>query len=127
MKVNIDLCRLILLKIEESSGCEIFDMEIENYNLEEIAYNSKRLEDENLITHTTIKYSEGKIYIFNVGGLTLEGQKFLNKIRDEKFFRKIKNEFVRIGKSITLEAFKNIVLNKLYSYGEDIIQHYDYF
>lgn len=127
MKVNIDLCRLILLKIEESSGCEIFDMEIENYNLEEIAYNSKRLEDENLITHTTIKYSEGKIYIFNVGSLTLEGQKFLNKIRDEKFFRKIKNEFVRIGKSITLEAFKNIVLNKLYSYGEDIIQHYDYF
>ena len=127
MKVNIDLCRLILLKIEESSGCEIFDMEIENYNLEEIAYNSKRLEDENLITHTTIKYSEGKIYIFNVGSLTLEGQKFLNKIRDEKFLRKIKNEFVRIGKSITLEAFKNIVLNKLYSYGEDIIQHYDYF
>lgn len=127
MKVNIDLCRLILLKIEESSGCEIFDMEIENYNLEEIAYNSKRLEDENLITHTTIKYSEGKIYIFNVGTLTLEGQKFLNKIRDEKFFRKIKNEFVRIGKSITLEAFKNIVLNKLYSYGEDIIQYYDYF
>lgn len=127
MKVNIDLCRLILLKIEESSGCEIFDMEIENYNLEEIAYNSKRLEDENLITHTTIKYSEGKIYIFNVGSLTFEGQKFLNKIRDEKFFRKIKNEFVRIGKSITLEAFKNIVLNKLYSYGEDIIQHYDYF
>ena len=127
MKVNIYLCRLILLKIEESSGCEIFDMEIENYNLEEIAYNSKRLEDENLITHTTIKYSEGKIYIFNVGSLTLEGQKFLNKIRDEKFFRKIKNEFVRIGKSITLEAFKNIVLNKLYSYGEDIIQHYDYF
>lgn len=127
MKVNIDLCRLILLKIEESSGCEIFDMEIENYNLEEIAYNSKRLEDENLITHTTIKYSEGKIYIFNVGSLTLEGQKFLNEIRDEKFFRKIKNEFVRIGKSITLEAFKNIVLNKLYSYGEDIIQHYDYF
>ena len=102
-------------------------MEIENYNLEEIAYNSKRLEDENLITHTTIKYSEGKIYIFNVGSLTFEGQKFLNKIRDEKFFRKIKNEFVRIGKSITLEAFKNIVLNKLYSYGEDIIQHYDYF
>lgn len=127
MKVNIDLCRLILLKIEESSGCEIFDMEIENYNLEEIAYNSKRLEDENLITHTTIKYSEGKIYIFNVGSLTLEGQKFLNEIRDEKFFRKIKNEFIRIGKSITLEAFKNIVLNKLYSYGEDIIQHYDYF
>lgn len=127
MKVNIDLCRLILLKIEESSGCEIFDMEIENYNLEEIAYNSKRLEDENLITHTTIKYSEGKIYIFNVGSLTFEGQKFLNKIRDEKFFRKIKNEFVRIGKSITLEVFKNIVLNKLYSYGEDIIQHYDYF
>lgn len=127
MKVNIDLCRLILLKIEESSGYEIFDMEIENYNLEEIAYNSKRLEDENLITHTTIKYSEGKIYIFNVGSLTLEGQKFLNKIRDEKFFRKIKNEFVRIGKSITLEAFKNIVLNKLYSYGEDFIQHYDYF
>lgn len=127
MKVNIDLCRLILLKIEESSGYEIFDMEIENYNLEEIAYNSKRLEDENLITHTTIKYSEGEIYIFNVGSLTLEGQKFLNKIRDEKFFRKIKNEFVRIGKSITLEAFKNIVLNKLYSYGEDFIQHYDYF
>lgn len=39
----IDLSRLILLKIEESSKCEIFDMEIENYKLEEIAYNSKNI------------------------------------------------------------------------------------
>ena len=121
MKVNIDLCRLILLKIEEASQFEIHDLKIEKYKLEEIAYNSKRLEDENLITHTTIKYSEGKIYIFNVGSLTLEGQEFLNKIRDEKFFRKIKKEFFRFGKSISLEVFKNIVLNKLNSLGEDII------
>ena len=113
MKINMDLCRLILIELEKSQKTEIPDLVINGYEKDEIVYNCTLLEREELITHINVHYSEGEIYFYYVGSLTLQGKEFLRRISDDKLWEKIKKKVLEITAIVTIEIIKNVVFNKL--------------
>ena len=100
MKRDWDLCRKILLKIEDDYiDTAIMNLTIEKYSKEEVAYHCNIMYEAGLISSFDSKYADNRIYLFYVGGLTWEGHEFIEKIRDESFFEKIKKE-ITISKEV---------------------------
>lgn len=109
MKRNMDLVRLILLKIEEDHiSPPLFDLTIDGYKLAAIAYHCKILHEAGLISDYKAHYADGDIYTFGVGGLTWEGNDFLDKIRDNSQWGKIKKVIEQKGLPLIIETVKVI-------------------
>lgn len=92
MKRDMDLVRLVLLEIEEKYlSTAIYDLKIEGYDTETVAYHCKILHEAGLISDYQAQYAGNKIYAFGVGSLTWDGNDFLEKIRDNSQWKKIKD------------------------------------
>lgn len=112
MKRNMDLCRKILLAIEEKYiDTPIYNLKIENYPVEQIAYHCKILHDANLIFDYKANYGGNHIVSFGVGVLTWAGNEYLDKIRSNSIWNKIKNTLNEKGISITFESTARLATN----------------
>lgn len=107
MKIDIDLCRKILIYIEKQYT-EIENLEIDGYSMEEVAFHCKILKEANLILNYSEIYAEDHIDHFCVSGLTLKGNEFLNKIRQDNIWNKIKNKMKQEGLTLVLDIIKII-------------------
>lgn len=109
MKRDMDLVRLILLEIEkEYVSTAIYDLNIDGYDRDEVAYHCKILYDGGLISDYKAQYADGEIYAFGVGSLTWEGNDFLDKIRDDSQWGKIKETIKKKGLPLVLDTIKTI-------------------
>lgn len=91
MKRDMDLIRLILLKIEaEYQSTGLCNLQIEGYEPEVVAFHCKILNERGLISSYKARYADDKIYFFSVGGLTWDGCDYLERIRDNSQWTKIK-------------------------------------
>lgn len=109
MKRNMDLVRLILLEIEkEYKSTAIYNLKIEGYDTAAVAYHCKILYENGMISDYDAQYADGDIYSFGVGPLTWEGNDFLEKIRDESQWNKIKNAIAKRGLPLILDTIKTI-------------------
>lgn len=105
MKRNIDLCRKILFAVEEQYvDTAIYNLKIENYSIEQIAYHCKILHDANLIFDYAPFYCENHIESFSVGALTWEGNAYLDKIRNDSIWNKVKDTLREKGLPLTFES-----------------------
>ncbi len=104
MKRDMDLVRLILLEIEKSTESEIEDLIVPNYSKEEIMFNCNLLFEENLIKN----YEQDVLGYYKVGDLTWKGSDFLDKIRDDSIWAKIKEYIKKNGMEITFETIKRV-------------------
>lgn len=115
MKRDWDLCRKILLKIEDDYiDTDIVNLTVEKYSKEEVAYHCNIMYEAGLISSFDSKYADNRIYLFHVGGLTWEGHEFIEKIRDESFFEKIKKEIKKNAVPLCFEGIKIFVTTYLY-------------
>lgn len=106
MKRDMDLCRLILLKIEESTSFAP-NLKIEGYDDDTIAYHCKMMYDYGLIrNYHSVTTTDG--ILFSVGGLTWEGHDFLDKVRDNSRWRKVKDIIAEKGLPMILDTIKPI-------------------
>ena len=109
MERNMDLVRLILLKIEkEYVSTDIINLSIVGYTQEQVAYHCNIMAQENLLTHYKPKYGDGKLWLFMVGHLTWEGHDFLDKIRDDSVRGKVKNTAKKKGIPLLIDTIKSI-------------------
>ena len=109
MKRDMDLCRKILFAIEEQYiDTAIFDMKIENYSIEQIAYHCQILYDAGFISNYKAQYASNKIWSYAVGALTWEGHEFLDKIREDTIWNKTKDIIVKKGLPMALDIIKEI-------------------
>lgn len=109
MKRDMDLVRKILLEIEEEHiSTAIYDLKIEGYNMETIAYHCKIMYEAGLISDYNAQYAEGRIYSFGVGSLTWEGNDYLDKVRDNSIWRKTKDVIMQKGLPLVFETVKTI-------------------
>lgn len=109
MKRNMDLCRLILFKIEdEYKSTALSHLQIDGYNIEIIAYHCDLLFEAGLIKSYKPTYASDKIYFFSVGALTWEGHDFLDKIRENTMWNRTKNRIKENALPMTLEVIKTI-------------------
>lgn len=119
MKRDMELCRKILLAIEELYvDAPIYNLKIEGYFIEQIAYHCKILKDANLISDYKALYGDNRIVNFGVGSLTAEGNNYLDKIRNESVWNKVKDTVREKGIPLTIESITRtlpIVINNILS------------
>ena len=105
----MDLCRLILFKIEdEYKSTALSNLQIDGYDIEIIAYHCDLLFEAGLIKSYKPTYASDKIYFFSVGALTWEGHHFLDKIRENTMWNRTKNRIKENALPMTLEVIKTI-------------------
>ena len=109
MRRDMDLVREILLEIEKQYvSTAIYNLKIEGYDTETIAYHCKILYEAGLISDYKAQYADNSIYSFGVGSLTWDGNDYLDKIRDNSIWKKTKDVIAKKGLPLVLDTVKNI-------------------
>ena len=109
MKKDMDLIREILLKIEELYvDTAIYDLTIDGYDMATVAYHCKLLHNAGYIFDYKAQYASNEIYTFSVGALTWTGNEYLEKIRDNSRWGKIKNTLIQKGLPFTIDMVKSV-------------------
>lgn len=109
MKRDMDLVRLILLEIEDKySSTAIYDLAVDGYDTETVAYHCKILYEAGLISDYKAQYADNEIYVFGVGSLTWDGNDFLEKIRDDSRWKIVKETIRQKGLPMVIETIKSV-------------------
>ena len=109
MERNMDLCRLILFKIEtEYRSAALYNLNIDGFDFETVAYHCKILADAGLIDSYEPTYGDDSIYAFSVGSLTWKGHDFLDKIRENTMWNRTKDSIKENALPMTLEVIKSV-------------------
>lgn len=109
MRRDMDLVRVILLKIEEEhAGVGLANLEVEGYDCAIIAYHCQLLEEAGLVSSCIVRYADDSVVFFSVGGLTWEGADYLDKVRDDSVWAKTKNLAAEKGVPLVVETVKTI-------------------
>lgn len=109
MKRDMDLCRLILFKIEdEFKSTALFNLQIEGYDMEVIAYHCDLVFEAGLIKSYNPTFAGDSLYAFSVGPLTWEGHDFLDKIMEDTIWNKTKKIAKEKMLPLTLDVIKTI-------------------
>lgn len=93
MRRDMDLIRIILLKIEEvyvPNAQPLFNIKIDGYDFDTIVEHCRLAEEADLITGFKPIYGGGKIVVFSVGRLTNYGYDYLVKIRNDEVWNNTK-------------------------------------
>ena len=104
MKRDMELCRKIMILIEDASTNEIYPFHVEGYSDETVKYHCDLLRNQGFLENC----SEDILGNLSVGELTWEGQDFIDKIRDDTFWNRVKKEIKRKGLELTFEIIKMI-------------------
>jgi len=110
MKRDMELVRKILFKIEENGPFEKCSVEIEGYDMQEIAYHCEMLYDEGLIKDyygVTLDNFDGVVK-FWVQDLTWEGQDFIETIRQDTIWNKTKTTIKEKGLPLLTGTIKTV-------------------
>ena len=109
MKRDMELVRLIMLKIEEEyKSTALYNLEIEGYDKETIAYHCKILHEAGFISDYKAQYADNCLCAFGVGPLTWEGLDYLDKIRDDSQWKRVKDTISQKGLPLVVETVKTI-------------------
>ena len=104
----MELIRLIMLKVEENCDSNNHkELEIDGYTRDEIIYHCKLLRDAGMINYFA-EYANGGVYFFCANELTWEGHDFLDEIRDNSKWGKIKKYIVDHGLPISIDALLEV-------------------
>lgn len=108
MKRDMDLVREILLEIErEYQGLAIRNFSIEGYDKTTVAEHCKMLYEYGIIDRfSTSPADNDPYYMYAVGNLTWEGYDYLEKIRDNTVWGKIKATFIEKGIPLLIDTVK---------------------
>ena len=109
MRRDMELCRKILLVIEEQYvDTVIFNLKVEGYCMEKIAYHCKLLYDAKLISDYKPLYGDDHLLSFGVGAITWEGHEYLDKIRQDTIWKEIKNKIQENSLPTTIEVVSKV-------------------
>lgn len=123
MKRDMELIRKILFKIEEDYiSTALFNLTIDGYEFNDVAYQCKLLYDAGLVDQYKAKYGNNTIYAFTVGGLTWDGHDFLDKIREDTIWNKTKETITKKGLPMILDVIKDVATGIVSSMAEGAIK-----
>jgi len=107
MKRDLDLIKSILLHFEDKeSWAHEKDIEIEGYDKKLVSYHLSIMYEAGLINGEAITSNTGRIYDVIPFRLTWEGHEFLDNIKDQGRWKKIKETFVQKGGNFSIGLIK---------------------
>lgn len=109
MKRDMDLVRKILLEIEKQYvSTALYNLEIDGYDKETIAYHCKIIYEAGLISDYNAQYASDSIHDFGVGPLTWEGHDHLDKVRNNSIWEKTKEVITKKGLPLIFDTIKTV-------------------
>ena len=110
MKRNWDLIRRILLKLEEKADTDSFlhSDQVKGYAAEVVAYHYKLMADAELINIDDISDMGGEDYA--ALSLTWQGHEFLDNIRNDTVWNKVKATIKSKGVDLSFELIKTVAV-----------------
>ena len=116
MKRDMDLVRGILLRIEELGPIGVIrSLKQDGFSRQEIEYHLRLLINGELVDGQATPLS-GYNYAIRINGLTWEGHDFLDAIRDDSIWSKMKEKASHAGQDIhklPLEMVKSLAVSAL--------------
>lgn len=114
MKRDLDLIRKILLAVEEQQNLYAFNdvqelaQKIKNDNIEIVGYHVSLLQDCNYIEVEDIGCCGEEYDNYSIKRLTAFGCDYLDSVRDEAIWQKVKAKLIPIGGTAALELVKEL-------------------
>ena len=109
MKRDMELIRKILFKIEEEvDNLVVFDLEIEEYSMDQVAYHCDLLYNGGFLKDYKGIYSCDGLDDFGVSGLTWVGHELLDDIRSDTVWNKTKETIKTKGLPMAVDVIKDI-------------------
>ena len=116
MKRDMDLVRLILLELEKAAaGQSVSEPVIEGYDRETIADHCSILNDHELTSGYNVFWAGNEIYSFSAGRLTWKGHEFIEAVRDQSKWGRIKQYAKDNGKELVLSTIIPLALGGISS------------
>lgn len=110
MKRDMDLLREIMLRIEsEHDGTAIYGFMVPDKPLAEVAYHCQLLYEHGFISDYNCNFGDDEPIDIAVGGLTWEGCEYLEEVRDNGLWKKVKAIAKEKGLPLAVEMVKTIV------------------
>ena len=107
MKRNWDTIREILLETEAlKAGTDLTPADFDKDRLDEIAYHVKLLEESGLVKASMTEYLGGGSIHFDIERLTWSGHEFLDAVRDDNVWKKIKKMASEKGVAMPFDVIK---------------------
>ena len=116
MKRDMDLIRLILLEIEKAEENEVENMNIDGYSKEDIVFNAKLLKQNNMIEN----FEENVLGNYYIGSLTWGGSDYLDSIRDNSKWKRIKSVIKEKALPFTFDIVKSVATTIIAATAEGI-------
>lgn len=111
MKLNYDCVREVLLYIEENLqyGQILYssDIELENYEYEDVQYTIDLLADSAYIKANKLQVLGPTLPSFHIYSLTMQGHELLDNIRDNSVWKKIKKKVSGLA-SVSLPIINSV-------------------
>jgi len=109
MTRDLELIKQILLHFENKSdwGYEK-DLEIDGFDKKQVAYNLQLMYESELINGEAITSNTGRIYDVLPFRLTWKGHEFLDNIKDQSRWTKIKKTVTSKGGNFSMELIKKL-------------------
>ena len=120
MKRDMDLIRFILLEIERADEEDVENMTIDGYSSNEIMYNANLMKQNNMIN--TCK--EDIIGNYYIGSLTWDGSDYLDKVRDDTKWKKIKGIIKEKALPFTIDIVKSVASTLISAAAEGAVTAY---
>lgn len=109
MKRDMDLVRTILLALADSDG-PLWSTELvtDEYSRDVIGYHFLILDEAGLIIANVKAADNDPYYIAVASRLTWEGNDFLDAVRDESIWRRVRSTIGKITGGASFEVFKTV-------------------
>jgi hypothetical protein len=109
MKRDLDLIKQILLHFENKTDWKHEEnLEIDGFDKDLVAYNIQLMYESGLINGEAITSKTGRIYDVLPFRLTWKGHEFLDNIKDQSRWEKIKKLIVSKGGNFSIELIKKL-------------------
>ena len=114
MKRDFDLIRKLLFWFEEKPGPEVVSVPaIDGYDELTVKYHLLLLAQAGFLDNEPELTAQGRIVQVHPFNLTWQGHEFLDAIREDKVWNKIKSKASSLGASLSYELIKELTVNAM--------------
>lgn len=108
MKRDMDLIRDILIKVEENDGKLFIKGNVGEEEYERDCYHVELLKEAGFLVANITKTDGGIYYSVSISRLTWEGHNFLDNIRSDTVWKKVKSRLAKVGETASIEVISKI-------------------
>ena len=114
MKRDMDLCRRILLEVEQwPTTLEPREVEIDGYSPDQVDYHAWLLGEEGLIEGLDVTGDGDSVHRYLPKCLTYRGHDFLEHARDDTRWKAAKDQLRSVGGAMTIQMLQNVLIRLL--------------